>query len=108
MERTQEPGVAPARIKTGVAGATAVVALADRRRAPSPPRAADTRVPVTSAAISAFRVDPEPGAQLHWRILVNGEVVRDEPETLEQALEAGYGFFLQAEFDEYASATALD
>ena len=53
-------------------------------------------------------VDPEPGAQLRWRILVNGEVVREETETLEQALAPGYGFFLQAEFDDYASATSLD
>jgi hypothetical protein len=52
-------------------------------------------------------VDPKPGDELRWAVAVNGETVDEQSEALEKPLQQGYGFFLQAYFDDYASG-ALD
>jgi hypothetical protein len=46
--------------------------------------------------------NPEPGA-LSWRLRVDGRIVDEQHQTLEEPLEKGHAFFLQAGFDEYAN-----
>lgn len=53
-------------------------------------------------------VDPQPGDSLSWTLRVDGETVDEQSEALEQPLEKGYAFFLQAYFDDYATGTAAD
>lgn len=48
---------------------------------------------------------PQPGDRLTWSIEVGGATVDEQTETLEKALEPGYGFFLQSYFDDYATGT---
>jgi hypothetical protein len=53
-------------------------------------------------------VAPEPGDTLSWTLSAGGEVVDEQSETLEQPLEKGYAFFIQAYFDDYATGTLGD
>ena len=49
---------------------------------------------------------PKVGDKLSWKIHLNGKLVDEQSETLEQPLAAGYGFFLQSYYDDYASISA--
>jgi hypothetical protein len=53
-------------------------------------------------------VEPQPGDTLSWEIEVNGQVVDEQSETLEEPLGPGYAFFLQSYFEDYASGTFGD
>jgi hypothetical protein len=46
---------------------------------------------------------PKPGDRLHWSIDAAGNTVDEQNETLEKPLEQGYGFFIQAYFEDYAT-----
>jgi len=46
--------------------------------------------------------NPKVGDRLRFRIRVNGRVVDEQAETLEQALQEGYAFGLQAYFEDYS------
>ena len=46
--------------------------------------------------------DPKAGDHLKFRILANGRPVFEDSDALEQPLEPGYAFFVQAYFDDYA------
>jgi hypothetical protein len=46
--------------------------------------------------------DPKAGDRLKFRILSNGRTVFEDSDQLEQPLEPGYAFFVQAYFDDYA------
>jgi hypothetical protein len=47
--------------------------------------------------------NPKVGDKLSWKIHLNGRLVDEQSETLEQALDPGYGFFLQSYYDDYSS-----
>ena len=49
--------------------------------------------------------EPQPGASLRWTLQAGGNTVDEQSDTLEQALEPGYGFFLQTYFDDYATGS---
>ena len=50
-------------------------------------------------------VEPKVGDTLTWRIKLNGQVVDEQTEALQEALKPGYAFFLQSYFEDYATAT---
>lgn len=52
--------------------------------------------------------DPKVGDRLHFRILVNGRVVNEQSDALQEPLEAGYAFFVQAYFEDYAKGELGD
>ena len=56
----------------------------------------------TGGYIELNAVEPRNGDHLKFRILANGREVYSAQERLEQPLEPGYAFFLQAYFDDYA------
>ena len=47
-------------------------------------------------------VDPKAGDRLKFRVLANGKTVFEDSDQLEQPLEPGYAFFVQAYFRDYA------
>jgi hypothetical protein len=49
---------------------------------------------------------PSPGDKLSMKVKSNGKLVDNQTEKLEQALQAGYAFFLQVHFDDYSNADA--
>jgi hypothetical protein len=49
--------------------------------------------------------EPKPGDHLRWSIEVGGATVDEQSDTLEKALEPGWGFALQSYFDDYATGT---
>ena len=51
---------------------------------------------------------PKPGDRLHWTLEAAGNVVDEQNETLEKPLEPGYGFFIQAYFEDFASGELGD
>ncbi|HVN37117.1 MAG TPA: hypothetical protein VMW19_02960, partial [Myxococcota bacterium] len=51
---------------------------------------------------------PRPGDRLHWTLEAAGNVVDEQNETLEKPLEPGYGFFIQANFEDFASGELGD
>ena len=51
---------------------------------------------------------PHPGDHLHWTLTAAGNTVDEQDETLEKPLEPGYGFFIQAYFEDYASGELGD
>ena len=46
---------------------------------------------------------PKVGDRLHFRILVNNRMVEEQTDTLHEALQSGYAFFIQAHFQDYSS-----
>jgi hypothetical protein len=46
--------------------------------------------------------EPKVGDRLQWKIYLNGELVDEQSETLEQPLQSGYAFFLQSYYDDYS------
>jgi hypothetical protein len=48
---------------------------------------------------------PAVGDRLRFRILVNNQVVNEQADTLHEALQSGYAFFIQAHFNDYASGS---
>ena len=53
-------------------------------------------------------VAPEVGDTLSWRISAGGNVVDEQAQTLDEPLEDGWAFGLQAYFDDYATGTLGD
>ena len=47
---------------------------------------------------------PKAGDWLKWRVLFNGQVVKEEKEVLDKDLEPNTAFFLQLYFDDYSKA----
>jgi hypothetical protein len=47
---------------------------------------------------------PKVGDRLKWTIAVNGQVIDEQSETLEQALQPNYAFFLQLHAEDYGQA----
>jgi hypothetical protein len=51
---------------------------------------------------------PQIGDRLRFGIRVNDRVVSEQADTLHEALQAGYAFFVQAHFEDYSTATMGD
>ncbi|HXK21812.1 MAG TPA: hypothetical protein VMS55_03950 [Myxococcota bacterium] len=51
---------------------------------------------------------PKPGDRLSWSLEAAGNTIDEQTETLEKPLQQGYGFFIQAYFDDYASGELGD
>jgi len=49
-------------------------------------------------------VHPKAGDWLKWRVLFNGQVVKEEKEILDKDLEPNTAFFLQLYFEDYSKA----
>jgi hypothetical protein len=47
---------------------------------------------------------PKVGDRLQYTLKVNGEVVDEQSESLDEELESGYAFAVQTEFDDYGKA----
>ena len=47
--------------------------------------------------------NPKVGDRLRFSILVNGRVVDEQSDTLQEALQSGYAFFVQAHFQDYST-----
>ena len=47
---------------------------------------------------------PKVGDRLRYSLTVNGHVVDEQSQSLDEELESGYAFFLQTEFDDYGTA----
>ncbi len=47
--------------------------------------------------------NPKVGDRLRFRILVNGRVVDEQTDALQEALQSGYAFFVQAYFQDYST-----
>ncbi len=47
---------------------------------------------------------PKAGDWLKWRVLFNGQVIKEEKEVLDKDLEPNTAFFLQLYFDDYSQA----
>lgn len=52
--------------------------------------------------------DPKAGDRLKFRVLSNGRTVFEDSDQLEQPLEPGYAFFVQAYFDDYSKGELSD
>jgi hypothetical protein len=52
--------------------------------------------------------NPKAGDRLKFRIVSNGRTVFEDSDQLEQPLEPGYAFFVQAYFDDYAKGKLSD
>jgi hypothetical protein len=48
---------------------------------------------------------PKVGDKLSWKILLNGETVEEQSETLDAPLAAGYAFGLVSHYDDYSAMT---
>jgi hypothetical protein len=48
-------------------------------------------------------IDPEQGAQMSWQIRLNGQVIDEQSDLLEEPLEEGYAFFIQSYYDDYSA-----
>lgn len=53
-------------------------------------------------------LDPKVGDHLRFGIRVNDRVVSEQSDTLHEALQSGYAFFIQAHFEDYATADVGD
>jgi hypothetical protein len=49
--------------------------------------------------------NPKVGDKLSWKILLNGETVEEQSETLDAPLEQGYAFGLVSHYDDYSTMT---
>jgi len=47
--------------------------------------------------------NPQVGDKLSWKVKVNGQVVNEQSESLEEALKPGYAFGIQVYFSDYAT-----
>lgn len=47
---------------------------------------------------------PKQGDQLSWRLFVDGQLVDEQSQSLDEPLEEGWGFALQMGFDDYGNA----
>jgi hypothetical protein len=56
----------------------------------------------TGGYIELNAMEPKAGDHLKFRILANGRQVFEDEDRLDQPLEPGYAFFVQAYFDDYA------
>jgi hypothetical protein len=56
----------------------------------------------TGGYIELNAVTPKAGDRLKFRVLANGRPVFEDEDKLDQPLEPGYAFFVQAYFDDYA------
>ena len=52
--------------------------------------------------------EPKAGDRLKFRIAANGRTVFEDSDQLDQPLEPGYAFFVQAYFDDYAKGELSD
>lgn len=48
-------------------------------------------------------VDPKDGDTLSWQIRLNGQVVDEQSDELQEPLGEGYAFFIQSFFEDYAT-----
>jgi hypothetical protein len=48
--------------------------------------------------------NPKVGDQLKWAVSVNGQVIDEQSETLQEALKPGYAFFPQIHLEDYGEA----
>ena len=48
-------------------------------------------------------VDPKEGDTLSWQIRLNGQVVDEQFDQLEESLQEGYAFFIQAYYDDFST-----
>ena len=63
------------------------------------------RVPPRAGGTVELEADSPPvGARLRYTLAVNGRVVDEQAESLDEKLQSGYAFFLQTEFDDYGTA----
>lgn len=46
--------------------------------------------------------DPRVGDQLHFKIMINNQIVDEQADTLKEPLQSGYAFGIQAYFDDYS------
>ena len=60
--------------------------------------------PNTGGYIDLGAEAPKVGDRLRWTLKVNGDVVDEQAETLEEELKSGYAFGLVAFFDDYGTA----
>ena len=51
---------------------------------------------------------PSPGAEISMRVRMNGELVDEQADKLEKALEPNTAFFVQNHFDDYSKAAHRD
>ena len=61
--------------------------------------------PNTGGYVDATAEEPEVGARLSWVIRVNGVVMTEETQTLDEPLKPNYAFGLQLYMDDYSSAS---
>ena len=74
-------------------------------RIPEGARRWSIQVPSRAGGVVELGADsPKPGDRLHWTLTVNGDVVDEQSQTLEEELDPGYAFFLQTGFDDYGAA----
>jgi len=72
---------------------------------PSGSRSWTVAVPDKVGGYIEFEAEhPKAGDWLKWRVLFNGQVVKEEKEVLDKDLEPNTAFFLQLYFDDYSKA----
>ena len=50
--------------------------------------------------------DPKVGDQLHFKIMINNQIVDEQADTLKEPLQSGYAFGIQAHFEDYSRGNA--
>jgi hypothetical protein len=72
---------------------------------PAGSRSWTIQVPPSAGGTVELNADtPRVGDRLRYRLSVNGRVVDEQSESLEEELQSGYAFFLQTQFDDYGQA----
>ncbi|HEX5000835.1 MAG TPA: hypothetical protein VFY29_21600 [Terriglobia bacterium] len=52
--------------------------------------------------------NPKVGDKLSWKISLDGKIVDEQSDTLDQPLPNGYAFFLQSDYEDYSAISAED
>jgi hypothetical protein len=60
--------------------------------------------PAAGGYIELGAIEPKVGDRLKWKVSVNGRVIDEQTETLEEALKPGYAFFIQLHLEDYGQA----
>jgi hypothetical protein len=60
--------------------------------------------PAAGGYIELNAEEPKVGDRLKWTVSVNGRVIDEQSETLQEALKPGYAFFIQIHMEDYSKA----
>jgi hypothetical protein len=58
----------------------------------------------TDGYVELEAVKPKPGGKLSMKMTVNGQFAYEDSDMLQEELKPNYAFFVQAHFDDYATA----